>query len=161
MSLRTIPDPKKDFRDNGKLLIPSLFGDFRRHINRASRQPDNQKELHAARLTGKKLRYTMEVFAEIFPDEFSQCLGEVKKLVETMGLIHDCDVLVQLLEKHVQKIESQKSVASRDRKSTTQGLKHIIRCRKRTRKRLFTRMMTILKTWQARRFRQRLTVSMK
>jgi len=59
--------------------------------------PDHVTELHEMRIAAKNLRYTMEVFAPLYGDEFKQIIETVKSAQETLGDIHDCDVWVSFL----------------------------------------------------------------
>jgi CHAD domain-containing protein len=55
-------------------------------------RPECVAELHAMRITAKRLRYTLEVFAPIYPGEMKSALQAVRKVQESLGDIHDCDV---------------------------------------------------------------------
>jgi CHAD domain-containing protein len=52
---------------------------------------------HQMRIAAKKLRYTMEIFASIFPPGFSDFTGVVKEAQKILGEIHDSDVWVLML----------------------------------------------------------------
>ena len=64
-------------------------------------------ELHQMRIAAKRLRYTMELFQEIYaptPDfaaRFSSALETVKALQDHLGFLHDADVLVPQLTEHL------------------------------------------------------------
>lgn len=60
-------------------------------------QPDRLKELHAMRIAAKRLRYTMEVFEQLYPDDFKQILKLVRDIQTLLGDLHDCDVWVNYL----------------------------------------------------------------
>ena len=60
-------------------------------------QPDRNAELHAMRIAAKRLRYTLELFAPLFPGELKVPLKAAKTLQEQLGDIHDCDVWLELL----------------------------------------------------------------
>jgi CHAD domain-containing protein len=55
-------------------------------------QPDKLLELHAMRIAAKKLRYTLEIFAPIYPGGFKQWLKPLREVQDLLGLMHDCDV---------------------------------------------------------------------
>jgi len=51
------------------------------------------QEIHALRIECKKLRYLMEFFGPIFPQElFDSILKSLKKLQDSLGLFNDCSV---------------------------------------------------------------------
>ena len=54
--------------------------------------PARVTELHAMRIAAKRLRYTMETFAALYPNELKKWLKVVRDTQETLGTIHDCDV---------------------------------------------------------------------
>ncbi len=70
--------------------------------------PDAVAELHAMRIAAKQLRYTLEIFAPLYPNELKNPIQAVKTAQEMLGEIHDCDVwaiiLPQFLEKERQRI---------------------------------------------------------
>ena len=52
---------------------------------------------HALRIAGKHLRYALEAFREAYPDGLDKDLRTLKKLQDTVGELHDCDVWLQRL----------------------------------------------------------------
>ncbi len=54
--------------------------------------PANIKELHAMRIQAKWLRYTLETFAEMYPDQLKKPVNAARTSQEFLGAIHDCDV---------------------------------------------------------------------
>ncbi|HEY3379132.1 MAG TPA: CHAD domain-containing protein [Armatimonadota bacterium] len=56
------------------------------------RQPECITELHAMRIAAKRLRYTMQIFAAIYPDELQNALQAAKAVQTLLGDIHDSDV---------------------------------------------------------------------
>jgi hypothetical protein len=69
----------------------------------AMRDPANVNDLHDMRIAAKRLRYTMEVFAPCFGAGFARALKTVEEIQERLGAIHDCDVLIPLLQATLQK----------------------------------------------------------
>lgn len=65
--------------------------------------PANVKELHAMRISAKHLRYSLETFAPLFGDGLQEEIKVVRKVQESLGTVHDCDVwgayLPEFLEK--------------------------------------------------------------
>ncbi len=60
-------------------------------------QPEKVSELHEMRIHAKWLRYTMENFAPLYSNELKPFLQAIRKIQETLGEIHDCDVWGQFL----------------------------------------------------------------
>lgn len=54
--------------------------------------------LHNARIAAKRLRYTLELFPEVFGDEGEVMLEEIRALQDELGIVHDRDVLIATIE---------------------------------------------------------------
>lgn len=65
-------------------------------------QPEKIDELHQMRIAAKWLRYTMEAFASLYPEQLASYLQVVRNAQDLLGEIHDRDVwqlfLPQFLE---------------------------------------------------------------
>lgn len=61
--------------------------------------PESVTELHAMRIAGKKLRYTLEIFAPLYPKGLKPFLMVMRQVQEILGDIHDCDMWVTNLPK--------------------------------------------------------------
>jgi len=49
------------------------------------------------RIAAKRLRYTLEIFADVLPAACANAQQEVKQLQEELGLLHDSDVMIAML----------------------------------------------------------------
>ncbi len=58
------------------------------------RHPDAIAEHHAMRIASKKLRYTMEVYAQLYRLGLRKPVRRVARLQEMLGSLHDCDVWI-------------------------------------------------------------------
>ena len=63
----------------------------------AIRGPQSGAELHATRITIKRLRYTLQAFAPLYPDALDDAIRTARKLQDALGNLHDCDVWVETL----------------------------------------------------------------
>jgi len=59
--------------------------------------PDDAKGHHKARIAAKKLRYTLEIYRPIYPNRLKSSIQHIKKLQESLGMLHDCDIWAQFL----------------------------------------------------------------
>lgn len=59
--------------------------------------PRNVTELHQLRKSNKRLRYTLEFFADFFDNDLDPFIEQVKGIHYLLGEIHDCDVWKDLL----------------------------------------------------------------
>ena len=63
--------------------------------------PEMADKLHAMRIAGKHLRYTMEVFAPIYNSALNPFIAVMKDIQDQLGEIHDNDVWVAWLPKFI------------------------------------------------------------
>jgi hypothetical protein len=67
--------------------------------------PDHVDALHRMRIAAKQLRYTMEIFRPLYSGagqaQFDEALEEIKTLQDSLGEIHDADVLTPQLARHL------------------------------------------------------------
>lgn len=56
--------------------------------------PDAVAEHHATRIAAKKLRYTMEIYGDVYRLNLQKPLLRVKRIQELLGDLHDCDVWI-------------------------------------------------------------------
>jgi len=66
---------------------------FERYIS----DPTRITEHHEMRIAAKRLRYTMEIFSDLYPDGLKKAIREIKKLQDYLGDMHDCDVWLDIL----------------------------------------------------------------
>lgn len=59
--------------------------------------PYRVRELHNLRIATKRLRYTLEIFADTLPLTVAPLLKEVVQIQEELGTLHDNDVMIALL----------------------------------------------------------------
>jgi hypothetical protein len=106
--IHKLTQPDAPLRESAPVILVRLqeMYDFAPAI----RDPANVEELHNMRIAAKRLRYTMELFAPVFGQEFAQTLKVVEDIQERLGAIHDADVIVPLLE------DAQEKETERERK---------------------------------------------
>lgn len=74
--------------------------------------PANVSELHDMRISCKRLRYLLEIFAIAFPGNLMPFIDEVKGLQDILGDIHDRDVQVPMLHDHLEWLEEREHLAA-------------------------------------------------
>jgi CHAD domain-containing protein len=102
------------------LYTPSLYHLAFTHINKNLQillsydeivyQPEKVEELHAMRIAAKHLRYALETFAPLYPEELKSTLQTLRKIQDALGDIHDSDVWSTMLPQFL-KEEEQRTLA--------------------------------------------------
>jgi CHAD domain-containing protein len=52
--------------------------------------------LHALRIEGKRLRYTLEFFREVLPPRIERLIERVTEMQDHLGMLNDADIAAQL-----------------------------------------------------------------
>jgi len=71
--------------------------------------PDRVQDLHNLRIAAKRLRYTLEIFETILPEQNASLRGEVEQIQEELGAWHDSDVMIALLQFSLSSQDSESS----------------------------------------------------
>jgi len=61
---------------------------------------------HEMRIYAKKLRYTMEHFAPLYPDKLTEEIENVKAFQDVLGEMHDCDVRIGYIPKFIEETKA-------------------------------------------------------
>jgi len=69
--------------------------------------PYHIQELHNLRITAKRLRYTLEIFADVLPDACLSIVKELEMIQEELGALHDSDVMIALLRLCLNRLDSE------------------------------------------------------
>jgi CHAD domain-containing protein len=98
----------------------------------AIREPANVDDLHAMRIAAKRLRYVLEICGFAFGAEMRQAEKEAKWLQDVLGEVHDCDVLLPLVEDHLVRLRDadaawleQRAAAPTDLDTVLDGLRAV------------------------------------
>ena len=102
--------------------------------------PEDKEALHAMRIAAKKTRYSLETFAPLYENELKESLAVLRKLQDSLGEIHDCDVWLAYLPEFIEK-EGQRTEAyfghRRPMKRIVPGINWFIQERQETRTQSF------------------------
>ncbi len=105
------PGGARPIGDAAKAVI---YNRYRRIIKKGSRISDTtpDERLHELRIDCKKLRYLMEFFTSLFPeDQMKQLVKQLKRLQENLGDFNDLSVQQAFLINHLQSIRPQSAQA--------------------------------------------------
>ena len=64
--------------------------------------PQNVQELHAMRISAKRLRYAMETFEELYGGQLKPYITTARKLQDQLGAIHDLDVWIVMIPQFIE-----------------------------------------------------------
>ncbi len=64
--------------------------------------PQNVLELHAMRISAKRLRYAMETFEELYAGQLKPFISTSRKLQDQLGAIHDLDVWIAFIPQFIE-----------------------------------------------------------
>jgi len=64
--------------------------------------PANVLELHAMRISAKRLRYTLEAFDDLYGANLKPFINQTRKFQDMLGDIHDADVWIELIPRFIQ-----------------------------------------------------------
>ena len=62
----------------------------------------NVTELHNMRISAKRLRYTMEAFADLYGANLKPFINQTRKFQDVLGEIHDADVWIEMIPRFIQ-----------------------------------------------------------
>ena len=78
------------------------LAEWREAVAQAKSRQD-PKHLHELRISGKRLRYQLEIIAELGDTAAKDQVTSLKGLQDELGRWHDCHVLLQLVEELIKK----------------------------------------------------------
>ena len=96
-------DPGGPFHENAARIVRTRLDELY-SFDPAIRDPANVTELHDMRIAAKRLRYVLEIVGFAFGPPGKQLQKEATWLQEVLGEVHDCDVLIPLVDEHVARL---------------------------------------------------------
>jgi len=162
MAKRPYPNLKKSFQQNTRKMLPAMLEDFLLRQELVIGHPLRIKELHRLRISGKPLRYTMEIFRYGFAKEFKLCLARVEEAIELMGSIHDCDVFIETLQDFLRELKIFNQIAaSHNDRFEVNGVRLLVLDQKHKRNEAFLRLSKMLNTWKNDDFKRKVLEAIK
>ena len=71
--------------------------------------PEHIQELHDLRITAKRVRYTLEIFADFLPETSKDVVRELAQLQDELGELHDSEVMLALLRQLLQQQQEERA----------------------------------------------------
>jgi CHAD domain-containing protein len=96
-------DPDGPLRENARRIIDVRAAEVR-SFSPGVLDPRNVEDLHDMRIAAKRLRYVLELTEPVFGEPAEQGAKRAKKLQDLLGEIHDCDVTIPRVERHIERL---------------------------------------------------------
>jgi hypothetical protein len=93
-------DPDKSLGANARRILSVRIAEFYSYAP-IVHDESAVHELHQLRIAAKRLRYSLELFQVVFGEEGERLTEQVKEIQELLGLIHDHDVRIWLIEEEL------------------------------------------------------------
>src|SRR5262245_25640095 len=93
-------DPDAPLDQNARAILRVRIGEFYSYEPIVSDSLATI-ELHNLRIAAKRLRYTLELFSEVFGDEGARLIERVRAIQESLGNLHDLDVRIALISEEL------------------------------------------------------------
>jgi DNA-binding transcriptional ArsR family regulator len=106
-------DPDGPLADNARRII-DVRADELRSFSPAVLDPRNVDALHDMRIAAKRLRYVLELTAPVFGEGAESAAKHAKKLQDLLGEIHDCDVTIPRVERHIDRLRLEDAAVLRE-----------------------------------------------
>lgn len=90
-------DPKSSLAENARAILTVRIAEYY-HYTPIVHDEQAGVLLHELRIAAKRLRYTLEMFRDVFGDDGERQIERVKQIQELLGELHDCDVRIDLIE---------------------------------------------------------------
>ena len=99
-------DPAEPTLDNARRILRVRSAEFYSREGIVD-DPTASEELHDLRISAKRLRYTIELFAHVLGPDANAAIGVVKDLQERLGDLHDADVRIALVADELESLAAE------------------------------------------------------
>lgn len=96
-------DPEAPLAVNARLILRVRVAELY-HYEPIVHDPQAGVILHDMRISAKRLRYTLELFSEVFGKQGAKQITRVKEIQEILGELHDADVRIEIIEDELIKL---------------------------------------------------------
>lgn len=88
-------------------IMRARLKEYFSHIGSNERNP-TPEQLHALRISGKRLRYSAESLRDLYPDRLEMIIDMLKRVQDMLGEMQDCIVFSQLIEGDLSRLRKRK-----------------------------------------------------
>ena len=103
-------DPEGAFADNLERIIGVRRAELRGFATAAT-DPAEMTALHDMRIAAKRLRYVLELAEPCFGKAARKDVRRARELQDLLGEIHDCDVMLPLVQRHADRLRAEDAAA--------------------------------------------------
>lgn len=95
--------PEESLAKNARRILAVRIAEFYSYAPIVA-QESAIEELHALRIAAKRLRYTLELFRDVFGEVGERQIERVKAMQEALGEVHDHDVRLDLIAEELERL---------------------------------------------------------
>ena len=121
-------DPREPLAENAARIIRVRLGEMRAFAPKAL-EPGATRQQHDMRIAAKRLRYVLEVTEFCFGRNAEVARRRARDLQEVLGELHDCDVMLPRVERHLAELRDADARAVRKRAGDADDLEPEIAAR--------------------------------
>lgn len=107
-------DRQRSFAENAARIVRVRLTELRA-MSAGALRPEEVQTQHDLRLAAKRLRDSLEVSEDVFGPVGPEAKDRAKQLQGLLGDLHDCDVLLPRVERHLDRLRDADSEAMRER----------------------------------------------
>ena len=104
-------DPEASFAEAIRAIL-SVRVDELCSFARAAADPERADALHDMRIAAKRVRYVLEAAEPVFGAPANRGAKTMRQLQDVLGEIHDCDELLPLVARHVDRLRRDDAAAA-------------------------------------------------
>ncbi len=107
-------DPDGAFIDNARRIVRVRLDELR-SFGPGALDPRAVTTSHDMRIAAKRLRYVLELSEPVFGDAAVRGAKQARKLQDLLGEIHDCDEMLPLVDRQLERLRAADSTTVRER----------------------------------------------
>jgi hypothetical protein len=107
-------DPARSLSENAARIVRTRLEELRSFAPTAL-EPGASEAQHDMRIAAKRLRYVLEATGFCFGAPGDEARRQAKVLQELLGDLHDCDVMLPRIERHIARLRRADAAALRSR----------------------------------------------
>ena len=130
MKARTVKklDPAAPLADNAARIVRVRIDELRSFAPKAL-EPQRSDDQHDMRIAAKRLRYVLEATELCFGKPAATARRRARDLQDLLGELHDCDVMLPRVQRHIEELRERDATAIRGRAGEAEDLEPALAAR--------------------------------